>query len=53
MFSIEYEDFLNNPLLFGLNTVNQIILYLHVFDFQGSFGRQTDLIFLLCHFLRD
>jgi hypothetical protein len=33
MFSIESRDFLNNPLSFGFNTVKQILLFLHVFDF--------------------
>jgi hypothetical protein len=33
MFSIDFGDFLNNPLSFGFNIAKQICLFLHVFDF--------------------
>jgi hypothetical protein len=34
MFSIDFGDFLNDPLLFCFNSVEQIFLFfLHVFDF--------------------
>jgi hypothetical protein len=32
MFSIDFGDFLNNPLSFGFNIAKQIS-FLHVFDF--------------------
>jgi hypothetical protein len=50
MFFIDSEDFLNDPLLFGFNTMKQIFLFLHVFDFQGPSGRQKEPIFWPCHF---
>jgi hypothetical protein len=50
MFSIESGAFLNNPLSFCFNTAKQIFLILHVFNFQGSFRRQTNPIFLPNHF---
>jgi hypothetical protein len=53
MFSIDSRDFLNDPLSFGFNTAKQICLFLHVFDFQGALGRQTDPIFLPHHFFRE
>jgi hypothetical protein len=49
MFFIKSRDFLSNPLLYGFNTAKQVF-FLHVFDFQGPFGRQTDPIFLPHHF---
>jgi hypothetical protein len=33
MFSIDFEDFLNDPLSFAFNTAKHIFLFLHVFDF--------------------
>jgi hypothetical protein len=50
MFSIDFEDFLNDPLSIGLNTAKQIFLFLHVFDLQGPSGCQTDPFFLPRHF---
>jgi hypothetical protein len=46
LFAIDFGGFLNDPLSFGFNTAKQIFLYLHVFDFQGPFERQT-----FCHIL--
>jgi hypothetical protein len=51
MFSIDSEDFLNDPLSFAFNTAKQFCLFLHVFYFQGPSGPQTDPIFSLHHFL--
>jgi hypothetical protein len=34
LFAIDPRGFLNNPLSFGFNTLKQISLFLHVFDFQ-------------------
>jgi hypothetical protein len=44
-----FRGFLNNPLLFDFNTVKQIFLFLHVFDFHGPSGHQTDPNFF--HFI--
>jgi hypothetical protein len=51
MFSIDFKDFLNDPFSFCFNIAKYIFLFLHVFDFQGPFGYQTDTIFLPRHFL--
>jgi hypothetical protein len=52
MFSIYSKDFLNDPLSYGFNTVKQIFLFLHVFDFQESSRRQTDPNLFPRHFFK-
>jgi hypothetical protein len=51
MFSVESGDFLNNPLSFGFNSIGQVIIFFHIFDFQGPSTRQMDQIFLTHNFL--
>jgi hypothetical protein len=46
MFSIDFGDFLNNPLSFGFNTTGHICLFLHVFEFDGPLGCQTEPIYI-------
>jgi hypothetical protein len=52
MFYIDFRDFLNDLLSFVFNTMKQIFLFLHIVDFQGPSGHQTDQIFLPHHFFR-
>jgi hypothetical protein len=53
MFSLDSGDFLNGPLSFDFNTTKHIFLFLHIFDFQGPFRRQTDPNFLPHHFFKN
>jgi hypothetical protein len=38
MFSIDFGDFLNDPLSYGFNTSKQILLFLHVLTFRDLSG---------------
>jgi hypothetical protein len=49
MFSIDFEDFLNNPLSFGFNIVKQIFLFLQYFTFGDLSDVKRTQSF--CHFI--
>lgn len=53
MFFIESVNILNNPLSSLINTTKQIILFLHVFEFQEPSRRQMDPNFLPHIFLEN
>jgi hypothetical protein len=53
LFSIDSGGLQNNPLLSSFNTVKQISLFLHIFEFQGTSEHQMDPNFLPCLFFHE